>query len=990
MQRFVKCLCLVAGLLLASGGAFAAEPASRPARPAAPGVAHKRTSAIVTVSLGGVVTDGSGAGWPLYARVVATSDSTDPIVAFTDPTTGAYSMDLFDGIDYAVAVTSLVPGYLPTGGPVTAAGSAITRDWQVAVNAAACVAPGYQPAGFDAVLSEGFDAGVLPQGWTVDTLTGASWDILDGADPCGAFPGNQTGGTGAFAVINSNCYSNGLDNENSSLVTPPIDLSALPSAAIRWNNDYKELNGEADVDVTTDGGTTWTNVWQRTNKSELGPQVQTVDVSFAAGHAGVQARFHYNAFWAWWWQVDDILVGQALCDPQAGGLVAGHVYDANTGLGLNGATVTNLTTPGSVTTVETGDPLQGEGFYAFFVAVGSPQFEAALVPYTPQTKGTTVADKSVVRLDFSLEAARFDPAPRPVSISVARGGSADQDLSLGNLGAAAGTFRLLELDAPSTAAPEAAVPGRFASPSEIRTAMRRVPPGRWNAADTRGLAPAEPTPGLVPQLPGAGNVISSFSSNLNAGWGLAYDTDAGTLWVSSPYDELNFPDGDGFEHDYLPDGTATADVIDIHATGGYWQADGTYNQRTGMIWQLNVGGDDCLFEMDPATKLVTGQKICGPWPVSQRGVAYDYVTDTYYAGGWNESTIYHIDRNGALLDSKMVSIPISGLAYNPSTGHLFVAGQTLPFDVHILDTRNDYAPIGGVAVTANGVPVLGGNGVSLEADCNNHLWIYHPFDQIVYEFESGETGWCANNIPWLTETPDAGTVQGGETLPIHLHFDAAGLPPGLHLGQLLLRQDSPYEVDPVAVEFTVLFDDVPTDAFAANFIYAAAGAGVMPGGFPVCAAGSFCANGIVTRAAMAGYIYRAALGASAAPPVYAYTFGDVAFADFNSFYIQGISDLAITAGCGGGNYCPSGPNTRAQMAVFVWKAEHGATPPPACAGVFNDVPCPGGFAADYIEGIASEGVTAGCGNGNFCPDANITNAQMAVFLVKAFHLPYLP
>ncbi|HKD18101.1 MAG TPA: S-layer homology domain-containing protein, partial [Thermoanaerobaculia bacterium] len=91
----------------------------------------------------------------------------------------------------------------------------------------------------------------------------------------------------------------------------------------------------------------------------------------------------------------------------------------------------------------------------------------------------------------------------------------------------------------------------------------------------------------------------------------------------------------------------------------------------------------------------------------------------------------------------------------------------------------------------------------------------------------------------------------------------------------------------------------------------------------------------------------------------------------------------------GGNFCPTFANTRAQMSVFIWKAQFGSTPPPACTGLFNDVPCPGGFAVDYIEGLANEGVTAGCGGGNFCPDANITNGQMSVFLGKAFKIPHL-
>ena len=142
----------------------------------------------------------------------------------------------------------------------------------------------------------------------------------------------------------------------------------------------------------------------------------------------------------------------------------------------------------------------------------------------------------------------------------------------------------------------------------------------------------------VPLLAQAGNVVGSFPSGLSSSWGLAYDTGVDRLWLS------NFA-GDGLEHEYLPDGTQTGNTIDIQAAGGFFQADGTYNGRTGMLWQVNVGGDNCLFEMDPVAKVVTGNKICGSWSAntSQRAVAYDYVTDTYYVGGTNEAVVYHID-----------------------------------------------------------------------------------------------------------------------------------------------------------------------------------------------------------------------------------------------------------------------------------------------------------------------------------------------------------
>ena len=165
----------------------------------------------------------------------------------------------------------------------------------------------------------------------------------------------------------------------------------------------------------------------------------------------------------------------------------------------------------------------------------------------------------------------------------------------------------------------------------------------------------------------------------------------------------------------------------------------------------------------------------------------------------------------------------------------------------------------------------------------------------------------------------------------------------------------------------------------------------MMGGPPNCPAGilNFCPDNAVTRADMAGYIWRAVMGRNTPPPVYQNVFVDVTFNDYNAFYIQGIYDLGVTAGCGNGRFCPNVPVTRAQMAVFIWKAEHGDTPPPACTGVFADVPCPDGFAVDYIEGLFNEGVVAGCGNGNFCPHDPITNGQMSVFLVKAFNVPHL-
>jgi hypothetical protein len=65
-------------------------------------------------------------------------------------------------------------------------------------------------------------------------------------------------------------------------------------------------------------------------------------------------------------------------------------------------------------------------------------------------------------------------------------------------------------------------------------------------------------------------------------------------------------------------------------------------------------------------------------------------------------------------------------------------------------------------------------------------------------------------------------------------------------------------------------------------------------------------------------------------------------------------------------------------------AQSASWTPPPCSGVFNDVACPSQL-ADWIEALSAEGITAGCGGGNFCPTATVTRAQIAVFLLKMEH-----
>lgn len=70
--------------------------------------------------------------------------------------------------------------------------------------------------------------------------------------------------------------------------------------------------------------------------------------------------------------------------------------------------------------------------------------------------------------------------------------------------------------------------------------------------------------------------------------------------------------------------------------------------------------------------------------------------------------------------------------------------------------------------------------------------------------------------------------------------------------------------------------------------------------------------------AVGGMIVGYVLQVSPAPAIA--TFGDVPTSSPQFQFVEALAAAGITAGCGGGNYCPNNPVTRGQMAVFLAKA----------------------------------------------------------------------
>jgi hypothetical protein len=184
-----------------------------------------------------------------------------------------------------------------------------------------------------------------------------------------------------------------------------------------------------------------------------------------------------------------------------------------------------------------------------------------------------------------------------------------------------------------------------------------------------------------------------------------------------------------------------------------------------------------------------------------------------------------------------------------------------------------------------------------------------------------------------------------------------------------------------------IFADVPADHFARPWIEALYGAGVTGG----CSTAPlrYCPEDPVTREQMAVFLLRSREGAGfTPPPCTTAPFADVPCASAFAPWIQALVSRGITAGCGGGIYCPTSPVTREQMAVLLLKTREGAgfTPPPCTTAPFADVPCASAF-APWIQELVARAITAGCAPTAYCPASAVTRAEMAIFLVKMFNLP---
>jgi N-acetylneuraminic acid mutarotase len=782
--------------------------------------------------LSGKVTDGSGHGYPMRAKI--TIDGYPDGAIYSDAFTGDYSVKLPAGSDYTLHVSSAdLPGYTDQAATVSL-NDDTTENIGLKVDASTCTAPGYayQESGTQEAFT-GWTGTTPKDGWTITDAVGngQSWTFGTPQSPYNWPPNTD----GDMASIDSGAYGEG-GQQDAALVSPVIDMSGHADPEIGFDTAYIGFPDQTgQVDLSLDGGDTWSTVYQPYGT------IAHVDVPIpqAAGQSKVRVRFHFTGSWSRSWKVDDVLLGSRWCAPQTGGLVAGTVSDANTGDPLNGATVTSdvTATDFGVSAATPEDPGVGDGYYWLFSShTGTTAFTTSDGRYTIAHSSVTVAANAVTKANVSLDAGRLTVDTHDLAVTEVLGALKSQTVTFGNTGKKAVQVHLSQSDGGSTPAAQA---GTGAPLMLIKT--KASPNGLLGAGSAeRQASPASAPWTDVADYPTAidDNVVANHAGKIYSVGGNdgsyrtnaanVYDPAANAWSAIAPLPQRADQSVGGFVEDklYVAGGWDDLSNPSPHAY--------SYDPATGKwtaIADLPVGLASAAGAVVAGKLYVVGgctTQACST-PSSK---VYSYDPD---ANSWTEEPAYptgvRLQACGGVGSSLICAGGLNGTgsaktySYLPGSG-AWVPKADLPTD--------DW---GAAATVANGrLQVLGGI-VNGSADLTNQVWEYDPNIDAwsslansnnasyrggaacgIYKVggadQSGANsfveslpgyGACGGDVSWMSENKTDFSVAPGKTVTVRVTADSSAVAqPGTYVGQVVISTDSPYpSTAPVTMTMTV-------------------------------------------------------------------------------------------------------------------------------------------------------------------------------------------
>jgi hypothetical protein len=239
---------------------------------------------------------------------------------------------------------------------------------------------------------------------------------------------------------------------------------------------------------------------------------------------------------------------------------------------------------------------------------------------------------------------------------------------------------------------------------------------------------------------------------------------------------------------------------------------------------------------------------------------------------------------------------------------------------------------------------------------------------------TGNYATVANNASALCTDCYMVTVDNPATRPVQ-HWDASAVES--------ITPDAQGQQKQWRLHIGSSFTDVPTTNAFYRFIETLFHHGITGG----CGGTNYCPSDPSSREQMAVFVLIAKEGPAYAPPdCTTPVFNDVPASSPFCRFIEELFRRGVVGGCGNGDYCPTSPVTREQMAVFVLRTLDPALNPPNCTTpIFNDVPATSPFCR-WVEELFRRGVVSGCGGGNYCPTDAVSRQQMAVFISVTFGL----
>ena len=805
-------------------------------------------SPVPSHTVSGTVTDGSGEDWPIYAKITVPGA---PGSTYSDPFTGHYSLTLPEGATYTLHAVSQYPGYLPVDQDVTVGGADQKVDLQALVDPSTCEAKGYAYE-FDGTSEDftGWTGTSAQDGWTVSDAkgNGQTWSFDN--------VGNRTpppGSDGDFAIIDSDHLGSG-NSQDTSLTSPVVDLSAQTDPEIGFDTDYNGISGQvADVDVSTDGGATWTNLWHKTTDDANGHV--DLPIPAAAGQSQVQVRFHFTATWGWWWIVDNAFIGTRSCVAQGGGLVAGTVRDDNTNQPVNGAKVASDPHPDEfgVSAATPDDPAVPDGFYWLYSSqTGTTRFHATDGKYTPATGNVNVASHFTTRKNWTLKAGHLTVTPSSLSATVRLGRSASRTVTFGNdgsspvhvdLGEQSGSFTPMAKSAKG--APVVHLKGTF-TPKAMVTQKKAATPGTQGyQAPGRSTTPAAPPWTDIADLPsptmdnavayGDGKVytIAGFNGLANVADGFVYDPSAqawtaiadapaplespagafvdGQVYIVGGWDEAGNASSGVYAYDPSSDSwsqkadlpedisAASAAVLDgqLYVVGGC--TTGNCAPTSTKVYRYDAGSDSWTAVADYPEKVaftacagISGEVVCAG------GVNADTNASTAHAYAYDP---------GSDSWTQVADLPADlwAAASSGAGDKLQVSSGVVDNGLAVTNEGYEYDPAGNSWTdlpAANDAEYRGGGSCGMyKIGGSTGGFNPTPFSEVLPGFDQCGGG---ADVPWLSEDPASFDVAPGQTVTVTVAMDSSQVDqPGTYDAKLAVGTDSPYSVTPIGVEMTV-------------------------------------------------------------------------------------------------------------------------------------------------------------------------------------------